>query len=72
MILLTVVLALLLHPQSPTAERWYPKADSVNASDIPQKDTNAENDAIIANLADIFVIEFVTNLDKENKLKKVD
>jgi hypothetical protein len=59
---------LSLHPQSPAAETLYPKADSVNASDVPQKDTNAENDAIVANLATMFVFEFIDQFHKENKL----
>ena len=59
MILLTVFLVLSLHPQSPAAATLYPKADSVNASDVPQKDNNAENEAIVANLDITLVVELI-------------
>ena len=36
MMLLTVFLVLSLHPQSPAAETLYPKADCVNATDVPE------------------------------------
>ena len=71
MILVTVFLVWSLHPQSPAAETLYPKANSVNASDIPQKDTNAKYDAIVANPAITFVFEINGNLNPDNKLKRL-
>lgn len=70
MILLTVLLVPSLHPQSPAAATLYPKADSVNASDIPQKVRSAENEAIIANLAITLVLKFNDNPDIKSKLYK--
>jgi hypothetical protein len=72
MIPITVFLVLSLHPQSPAAETLYPKANSVNPSDISQENTNAKYDAIVTNPAITLVFEIIGNLNPDNKLKKVD
>ena len=59
MILLTVFLVLSSHPQSPAAETLNPKADSVNANDVPEKTSSVEDEAIATNLAINFVLEFI-------------
>jgi hypothetical protein len=69
--LLTVFLALSSHPQSPAAEILYPKADSVNASDVAQKDSSTENEAIVTTLDISFLFEFILCRNTANNYKKI-